>query len=418
VRSVIAHAVLAVGGLLMAWLVWTDQDTEERPADAVDIFDCSPDDLTAVSFQTKNRNARLEVRADGDEKLYWITVERTPDRGEPSTDQFVGGETVPDYIELIAPLRALRSLGDLDDDQLEDLELKDHPATFVMECGGQTRTWKVGGAAFGSGDRYFRASSGGPVYFVAAGVVRELETAEFRLMQRNLQPTEWTEVETLQVRAFDNERRLMQRHRREPQQAEWVDAAEPDRRNELYGNWLELLNRLRVQSYLAPDARPGSDLEGVSAPPVPVLRLEYFDEDGDSLGTLELVRVDAQEPQYYAKSNATRAWVKVTASVARQIEDDVRPVVGLEPIHRQEPSPEPAPEAETPAGGPGPVPDAPLPPERQAPPATPGTPAPPGASVNPRPSIRPVTPTPMGGTPTPMGATPTPMGATMAPPSE
>ena len=97
--------------------------------------------------------------------------------------------------------------------------------------------------------------------------------------------------------------------------------------------------RLRIQSYLAPRAEPGSDIEGISATGVPIMRIDYTGEEGN-LGFLEMQRVDAAEPAYYARSETTRSWVRVAASVGQQIDDDLRPIFGQPPIERA-PPPEP-----------------------------------------------------------------------------
>ncbi len=340
-RSVLVHGVLAAGGLVLAWLVWVTPE-EERSPDEVELVDCAPERVAGLELTIEQREVKLEARGQGDERTYWITVTRTPEDGEPSTREFVGSaEKVEEYLAKVAPLRALRSLGELDEETAGEVELGEEPAgTFVYRCGEQTHGYAVGGSAFGTGDRYLREQDGKTAYLLGADSIRDLQSAEALLMQRELNDFEWSDVESLVLRAEDRERRLLQRNRNDPQRAEWVDAEEPDRRNELFGNWLDRLTRLRVQDYLEPEAQPGSDVEDASVPPVEVLTIEYQAAGGDALGRMELARVETQPVRYYARTTATRAWVTVPRSVAQQVEDDGRSVVGLEPIERPEPEPE------------------------------------------------------------------------------
>lgn len=339
-REVAVHAVLAVGGLVVAYLVWTD-DGESAREEEVTVVDCDAARLSQVSFQGPDRLVTLERRTvEGAPPMWWITSSRNQDEGDPVTEQFVGSDAVDEYLERIAPLRAKRELGSVADDMLEELELGGEDSTrLALTCAGREHAFEVGGSAYGSGDRYLRAS-GGEVFLVEQRIVRDVESPT-TLMQRDLHRFEGTEVEHLEVQAHDRQVRLLQRNRLDPRSAEWVDASQPDRRNELYGNWLERVERLRVQSYLAPDATPGSDLEGVSAAPTTLATLVYRDEDGDELGRTELVKVEGgDEPAYYARSEATRSWVRLLASLGQQVETDLRPVVGLEPL--EPPAPPPA----------------------------------------------------------------------------
>ena len=355
-KSVLAHAVLAIGGLALAYMVWTEEEGPAQSEDLVTVWECDASQVKHVHLSAKNRHVDFAVQGRGDDRSYWITTRREPEEGEGREEAFVGGEAAGEYLEQIAPLKALRSLGTPTDAQLEELELDDPEAQISIECGSKTREFAIGGSAYGSGDRYLRDPEGGQVFLVPAAVVRDLESAEFRLMQRDLHNFEMTEVEHLVVKGYDHQRRLLQRNRRETDRAEWVDAEQPDRRNELYGNWMTRLARLRVTSYLSPDAAPGSDLEGEAAAAASeqTMELVYLDADGDPLGHLQMVRVDAAMPEYYVKTDATRHWVKVPRSAAIQVEDDARELLGLEPLVRPEPAAEP--EATGP-GSPGSAPD-------------------------------------------------------------
>jgi hypothetical protein len=402
VKSVITHGVLAVGGLILAWIAWTEEVTEDVSPDAVELLDCS-DGIESIALLSERRDTTVEARGeDEDQRYYWITIERRSSNGESSTKEFVGGDAVDELVEKLSPFRAERSLGRVDEDLLPELDLAPSPpeepeegeepreppewspTRLRLRCGGDERTFVVGGSTFGLPRRYLMNDDDeeSPVYLVDAAVVSDVEAAEHRLMQRELHRFEMSEVETLHVSAFDRERTLKHRHRSDPRRAEWVDAEEPDRRNELFGNWLDIFRRLTVQEFLAVDAEPGADLEPVPASHEVVLELEYKDEGGEVLDTLELARVSSEPAEYYARSRATRAWVKVIRTVAQQIEDDARPVLGLEPIEREEPVESTPEDAAPPDGTETEGAEAPTPPAGPAtppaPPPVPGHSPPPG----------------------------------------
>jgi hypothetical protein len=293
--------------------------------------------------------------------------------------EFIASEVVDEYLKRVAPFTALRSLGEVPEDSLEDIGLKDIKTHLRVECGRRSVEFEVGGSAYGSGERYIRKKGEKTVYLVDEAVVTELERAQQRMMQRELHRFETTEITGLTVKAFDRERNLLQRDRHEARTAQWVDADDPEQLNELYGNWLTRVERLRAQQYLALDAEPGSDMENVTVAAEPVVVIEYRGDGDAELGRLELVKVPAEQPEYYARTETTRAWVKVVRSLAQQVEDDVRPVVGLEPLEREEPAP---PTPTTPATSTTPATPTPTPrpaPTKVAPVPVP-TPTPPAAA--------------------------------------
>jgi len=355
-RGIAAHSILAVGGLVLAYLVWTDDSPEVSP-DEVTITPCDADDVTRVALTTEEKDVTLELRGEGDDRVAWLTVVRRPAEGEPTTERFVGSDAVTEWLAGAAPLRARRSLGELSAEQLGRVGLDEPEGTLAFRCGGSSASFQMGGRAYGNGDRYLRAERGGPVYLVASDKLAPLESAEFRLMERQLHTFEWREVVSLRLAAFDQQRELLQHNRLDEARAEWVDARTPDRRDETFGNWLSRFPRLRVQSYLDPEAQPGSELEGMSVSPERVMRVEYRGARGE-LGFLELSRVTgASELTYYARSETTRSWVKVPSSVAQQIEDDLRSMLSVAPLERPA-APAPAPAASGSGDGGVPAPDA------------------------------------------------------------
>jgi hypothetical protein len=348
VKSLLVHAVLALGGLGLAYAVWTDDDRGRTRAQ-VTVWDCDADAVTKVRLEGERYHATLERKGQGAEAYWWVShASRTQD-AEATAREFTASDTVDKYLDTLAPLRASREVGQLDDETLEQVGLHEPKDRLTISCGGKDRTFLVGENAFGSGDRYLRDERGGAVYLTDAALVRDLESAQARLMQRKLHTFEWNTIAKIGAGGYGRDKTLLHRNRHDPSQAEWVDEAEPDRRNELYGNWLNRLRRMSVLEYLNPDEEPGGD--GADAQAVATLRfLDKRDKVVDELVLLRTVADDAVE--YYARTKATRSWVKLPRSLAKEVAQDVRPVMGLEAVDEPEPinppEPPPAPSSETP----------------------------------------------------------------------
>lgn len=272
---------------------------------------------------------------------------------------FLGNQKFADALKQLAPMQAMRSLGEIPKDKFEQFGFDKIDTHLKIECGGRKLALDVGGRTYGAGDRYSRDPKSGQSYLLSGQLITDLESARFKFMQNDLNTFELKDVDQATVKALGKERKLAQRNRGSAQEARWVDAAAPDKRNELFNTWFQRVARLKVKSYLPEGAEPGSDLQVEASGTTPVVAIEYTLE-GKPKGKLEIVRVDAKkESLFYARSETTKRWVAVYDSLATQVEEDTALVVGAEepkesasPTRKEaKPAAEPAP-AQLPAGHP------------------------------------------------------------------
>jgi hypothetical protein len=289
-----------------------------------------------------------------------VEEDKPPRKYDPDAPfTFAANPSFDELVTWIAPLRGTRGLGKLDKSKLADFGF-DKVGTFLrVECGGKKVALDIGGRTFGSGDRYVRNQQTGDVYLLDGRKVSDMQSAQFKFMQSELHEFTLEDVEEVTIKAAGKERRLLHRNRRD-EQATWVDASDPDRRNELYGNWFRRLVTLKARSYLGPKDEPGADLQIPALGTAPVMTIAYKVE-GKPAAKLEVTRVDTKAgPMYYGRSEATHRWVALFESVAKQLEDDVALVVGAEEAPQQSADPAAAPGA-PPAKGAAPAPSAPAP---------------------------------------------------------
>jgi hypothetical protein len=149
-------------------------------------------------------------------------------------------------------------------------------------------------------------------------------------MQAELHDFKPEEVEEVTLSAQGTTKKLVHRDRKLPD-AQWVDDKSPAKRNELFNNWMSRLARLRARVFLAVGTEPGSDLKAASGGSTQLLRMDYKVAERAAPGKLELVRVDENGVgHYYARTETTRGWVALFDSSAKEVEQDVGMVLGLE----------------------------------------------------------------------------------------
>lgn len=344
-KGLIAHAILAVGGLGLAYSVWTGGQGPKRAQDQVTVWDCDAGNVSKVHLLDEHNEVTLQEHGKGEDAYWEITQIYKPAKGQgaPKTYHFTASAQVHTYLKKLAPLLASRDLGELDKKTLKEVGLRKPKTKLSITCSGKTRTFVAGEDAFGSGQRYLRDARGGSVYLMDASVVRELGSPQVQLMQRSLKNFQWADVAHLKIEGYGKKLTLLQRNRDNPRTAEWVDASKPDKRNEMYGNWLNRLRGLTANRYLQPGEKPGGD----GATLEPIATLTFQNGDGKVVDQWKLDRTESPtEVGYYARSRATRAWVELPTSLAKDVAHDVRPVLGLDPVDEPEPV---APAASTPA---------------------------------------------------------------------
>jgi hypothetical protein len=160
-------------------------------------------------------------------------------------------------------------------------------------------------------------------------------------MQNELHTFILADVDEATIKAGELTKKLVQRDRALPGQAQWVDAAKPDQRNDAFGNWFERVAKLRIRKYLAPEQAPGDDIEGPHPAAEPVMTIEYRLE-GKPKGKVELMRVvsDNGERTFYARTETTEVWARLFDTLAKEVESDLPLIVGGSSVNSSEPAPD------------------------------------------------------------------------------
>ncbi|MGK4004168.1 DUF4340 domain-containing protein [Sorangium sp. So ce1036] len=341
-RSFFVHLGLLFAAALFAVLVWTRDKTASALAVAdVTVWAGRADDVERVTFEAESKTVVLEARKDKEGRYFVGTAERRkkPPADKPKDDVHGHGAahehdappaepetTVKTFVsvsggnklaEALAPLKALRAIGRIADDRAAEFGLDEPEGTLTVKLRGAERKLVIGGPTPGGADRYARDESSGEVYAIKGDIYRDLDTADGRLMERELH--EWKDVDLTRARVIVGDKRREIVRGGDEGKKFWADPATPDQNDETVANWMTKLDRLRPTEYVA-------------APPEQrevVVRVEYAGSSGD-IGFVDLVKGSpgsSGKPDYFLVTERTRLHGKVSASLAEQVEQDVGAVV-------------------------------------------------------------------------------------------
>jgi hypothetical protein len=336
-RSIFVHLGLLVVAAVFALVVWT---RDKKPAQAaqldVTVWSGKAADVQRITYEGKNKKLVIESKKDDAGRYFVGTMEK--DSAAPKAPPTPGEERDPDeapgamthtstplfsvgnaekLAEGLAPLRAFRNVGRIEGDRAAEFGLAEPEGTLAVTVGGTERKLLVGGPTPGGSDRYVRDAATNEVYAIKGDTIRDLESGDQRLVEKDLHEWKDTEVTTAKVIAGGKTRELV-RGGAEGKKF-WADPKTPDQNEETLGNWMSKVDRMRPTDY-APAPAGGRE---------PVVRIEYKVTSSAKPSFLELVKVPSAsgKPDYFIQTERIRQLAKVTQSFGEQVDQDVGSIV-------------------------------------------------------------------------------------------
>ena len=312
-RGVKIHGVLLLVTLLWAFQTWTREvptgADRERPL----VWDRDTADVVAITYRDPVRRVHVSRQTEGGAAyLQGVDhVQRPSQEGRVDTLRYPLGAAGDRLLESVARLRVPRDLGALDELQLEELGLEGTDATLTVEFDDGIRELVVGSTVFGGTDRYALEPATGRVFVLPTDVVRPLATGEGALRQRMVHYFQPAEIASVRVEAGGRERVMETTAQGPGAPSLWFAPDAPDRADAQFGDFMDRVWQLGIEGF-EPVER--ASLESV-------VRVEYFDEDGEPLGFVELFRDPAGE--LYLQSERTHMVARAIRLLAERVVQEV-----------------------------------------------------------------------------------------------
>jgi hypothetical protein len=333
-KSLTIHLVMLALASAAALKVWTRDVEQDKPGSSeVEVWSGAPDNVEAVSLDTKQRKVQIEPKKDAAGRYYVVRLEKEepqatppapPHGGAPPAPppaapapklqkmSFVGVKAAEEMVGKLAKFSAVRALGKVDASRAAEFGLDKPEGTLKIKIAGKEHQLVIGSTTPGASERYAKYGASGEVFAISGDIMQSLQFADSRLMEREFHGFEPEEVTRIRVTKGGKSREFV---RVEGKKDAWADAATPSKADESFVNWLTKLNRVRITDYAEAQAA-GPRPESLS------VRLDYF-VGPKNAGFLELYKVSGdQASEYLGKSEQTRWYAKVLASAAEQADQD------------------------------------------------------------------------------------------------
>jgi hypothetical protein len=320
---------MASAGAAKMWLR-EDQPKALAQTEAT-VWQGRPADVERVVFDGKTKKVSLETKKDDVGSYYVGALERSatpPPAGSAGTPppappakgktEFVAVGAAQKIVDAMAPLKALRALGKIPEDRASEFGLAEPEGTLVVMLKGAERKLVIGGTTPGGGDRYVKDPASGETYVIDGDAVRDLDSAETRLVERDLHEWKEAEITAAKVKTSDKSRQIV---RGGPEGKRfWADPGAADQKDETVANWMSKIDRLRPTDYVMTTPSDKQD----------IVRIDYVAGTRE-LGFVEVARIPAADPsgkpEYLVRTERTRLYAKVPATTAEQVEQDLASVL-------------------------------------------------------------------------------------------
>ena len=339
-KPLVLHGGLLVVAAGLAYSVWNkDEAVPEKQQALVDVWGGSQASFTKLSFEGKTRKVRLEGQKDALGYYYVTTVDKEdappadPHAGVPNaplkapdgseakpkkeTSRFVSVKAGETLVKALAPLQAVRAVGKVEANRNEEFGLDKPEGTLKVTIDGKEHVLVIGGTTPGGSERYARYQNSGEVFAISGDIAQSLMFGDSRLPERELHGFKNDEVSKVRLQKAGKSRELV---RVKDKNEGWGDPSAPTKQDETAGNWMSKLGRLRGSDFVE---KPSKALRPEDA----IVRVEYFDA-GKSIGFVELYKLPGEKGNdYLARTEWDRWYVKVPATAAEQIEQDLGSVL-------------------------------------------------------------------------------------------
>ena len=268
-QSLLIHGALLGLSVLSAGYVWTREEDPKALVQAeVTVWSGKPADVTQMRYEGKTKKVELVPKSDARGRYFVGTIDKeTPaprvsgDAGAPepaaaptrTVTSFVSIDAAEKLVAEYAPLKALRGVGHIGAEREAEFGFDKPEGTIVVTLSGAEKKLTIGGTTPGGADRYVRDEGSGEVFVLRGETVRGLDSADSRLITRDLHGWKDNELQSAHIVVGDKSRDVLRTDA--DGKRIWADPATPTQNDETIANWITKVDRLRPNEDLtAPPA--------------------------------------------------------------------------------------------------------------------------------------------------------------------
>lgn len=315
-RSLRIHAVLLAVAAAWAFQSWNRDEVSLEDQRLALAWSRDTTEVVSVQYRAPDMEVQLQHRSDARGRYFWgLQIENQG----VDTLEFPVGATGHRLVSQLAELRVIRDLGTLSPEQITRFGLSAPDEEIAVNFQDEQRLLALGDTTYASGNRYATEAATGVGYVLPTSITRPLAIGEGSLRERWLHHFSVDDVGQVRLIAGDADSAAGGQSRTiiRTSDGEWSDQANGDT-DVAFGNFMQRVDQLAIAGYGNTPMDQNLRL---------LFRLEYSDEEGESLGFVELLldEAAASDP-YYLRSERTRILAEAVTALAERAEEGLADV--------------------------------------------------------------------------------------------
>ena len=225
-----------------------------------------------------------------------------------TTREFPIGEKGMDMLEALASLKALRTLGKVEQDRLEEYELHEQKDIVTVAFKSGTHTLIIGGRVYKGSNRYAMTPNDERAFTIAGTTLQPLYSGEHGVKLQKVHAYKPEDVSKIAIKVAEQTRELVRTEVKDAKgtRQSWALADSPDKADQTMKLFVEQIDKLRPSQY---------ERELDAAKLTTLTTLTYFDKSGKQLGRFELFKLPPEpkpEQQETADNNKPKPEANTT----------------------------------------------------------------------------------------------------------
>ena len=316
------HGALLAIALLLALQTWNREAPTEIEIERTLVWQRDTSAVLSIAYRSEGLDIDLRRHTENDES-FWAG----------SQVSYQGGSNVPAFDTLLFPLglpgnkliedfaefRVVRDLGDIARDRADEFGLDEPEATVFIEFSDGVQELHLGKAPVGSEDRYAWDPPEGSLYVIPADVIRPLMLGSEALRERQVHYFLASDIARVLIKVEGRERVMVRRPSEIGDPAVWYPLGSPEQPDLTFANFMERVGQISIEGF-------GEEVSAESL--IELMRVEYFDENDEPIGFLELY-TESREPggNYYVFSERTKVLAGAIRSLAETVARDLENIL-------------------------------------------------------------------------------------------
>jgi hypothetical protein len=309
-------AFLLCSGLAL----WVSMPTKDKGIAGETILALKPHEIGVISYDSPE--VKVEAKRVADK--WWIETDKAGVK-----DRFMASSKMAEFLSTLDPLYAVRAIGKVKEDALEEYGLKDSKRVIAISDVKSTALLKltIGKQAYGTRNVFVHESKEDRVVLLPGEFVADLERPDLKLYERLMTNLVFDELKKAEVSQDAKGIKLSHSKRDDKGALLWTKEGDDASVVVSAKSWMERLDKVRVVSFVSSELAQQLDSEARLF----VVLLEAQDGSKDKLEFVKKQTIDDAKKQlveYYVKSGFLGVWAKVGSTRLEPIEKDLPTLLG------------------------------------------------------------------------------------------